>query len=60
MLMEQCKSCKHVVWLVALGQEVRCKHPDHNRLDHIPIPISEIKDCKKFESIKKDLSKTTI
>jgi hypothetical protein len=50
MLSNICKDCKHVAWLVAIGQGVRCTKKENNKLnnegniDGIPIIISCIKD----------------
>ena len=45
-----CFNCKHMLWLVALGLGVRCKHPANNPGGGLfPIP-SRRYSCEHFES----------
>lgn len=42
MLSNICKDCKHVIWMVSIGQGVRCSHPDNQKF----IPKKENKNLK--------------
>lgn len=50
MLVNDCQGCKHVAWMVGIGQGIRCRHPEnikqpnHHQQSKLPL-ISEIKDC---------------
>ena len=59
MLSNDCKSCKYVVWLIALGQGVRCKHLQNQKYkkegatSETPVVISNIPNgCEYFEGKK--------
>jgi len=41
MYSKDCKECKWVVWLVALGLGVRCKHPKNNKETELPTKNEE-------------------
>lgn len=50
MISEDCKNCKHVLWLLALGLGVRCKHPDRYAGSGLPSnTIKDFTDCEKFK-----------
>lgn len=58
MLIKDCQNCRAMVWMVGVGQGVRCSHPDnqketkHSFNGKLPL-ISEIIDCQKFEEKSK-------
>lgn len=59
MLSSDCINCKHVVWLIALGQGVRCKHPENQKYkkegttSKTPVVIPNIPNgCEYFEGKK--------
>lgn len=56
MLSAQCKECKYVVWMVALGQGIRCKHPENQKYKNesdsqkMPVVISRVpEECSYKE-----------
>ncbi len=60
MLSKDCGQCSYCIWMVGIGQGIRCNHPE-NELDkegiHRKPIISYIKDCKykntnKFKKAK--------
>ena len=61
MLSKDCIDCKYVVWMVALGQGVRCSHTEHkkykkeNEKSNAPVVISYIPSgCNYFENREDD------
>jgi len=62
MLSKECKRCKNVVWMVALGQGVRCKHPENQKYkpksaNKLPVIISYIpNECPYFKEMKNEKS----
>lgn len=50
MTSEFCKDCKFVVWMVGIGQGIRCQHPKLYKPGEEPLPvISSIEDCRMKE-----------
>jgi hypothetical protein len=55
-----CKKCKHVIWLVALGLGVRCKHEENQQHKlptdkNLPVVVSRIPDgCIYYEKRGQD------
>ena len=52
MLSNECRNCKYVLWQVALGVGIRCKHDDNQRykkdtdkLQQLTVIISNIPSC---------------
>ncbi len=55
---DYCKGCVHCVWLISVGQGVRCNHnenqmylPDGQRS---PVLIGHIPDGCQYKELKKD------
>lgn len=57
MLVKDCQSCKHVAWMVGIGQGIRCRKKENRKEtthafgSKLPL-ISEISDCNFFEPAK--------
>ena len=49
---DYCKSCEFVIWLVAIGQGIKCNH-SKNKKDNNPISINEIQNCKYYKNKRK-------
>ena len=50
MLSKDCKDCKYLIWLVGIGQGIRCKKPENQiKNSKLPINISYIKECKYYD-----------
>jgi hypothetical protein len=50
MRVDHCKTCRHCMWMVGIGQGVRCKHPQNCIPGQRRQPIiADIKDCKLKE-----------
>ncbi len=54
MLIKDCQNCKSMVWMVGVGQGVRCSQKDNQKETKYSINgklplISEISDCSFFE-----------
>jgi len=54
MLVDICKNCEHVRWLIAYGYGVRCGHPNNKEFsegseDSIPLISKVPEDCKNYE-----------
>jgi hypothetical protein len=48
-----CFNCKHIIWLVALGQGVRCGYDFYKNNNKVLFPISHLRHtCDKFENKK--------
>ncbi len=52
MLSSDCKYCKFVIWQVALGIGIRCRHRENqkykkidDRLPELPVIISRVPSC---------------
>ena len=58
MLSKECKTCKHVFWVVGIGQGVRCRHPENQKYkseddnQNIPVIISRIPSGCTFKVLK--------
>ena len=52
MLMADCKGCIHRLWMVGIGQGVRCKHEDnqqYRKVNNLPVIISYVPECTYYE-----------
>ena len=45
-----CFNCEHMLWLVALGLGVRCKHPANHQGDGLFAIPSRRYSCEHFEA----------
>ena len=51
MLIKDCEGCRFRIWMVGIGQGVRCGHPDHREITYVgsqPPVISKIVDCRLY------------
>jgi len=48
-----CANCKHLAWLIALGQGLRCTH-NHDPFKLPPMVPSSRHTCENFKSKHKD------
>lgn len=51
MLINDCKNCRYVCWMIGIGQGVRCNNRLHNGANHnsMPLLISKILECSFYE-----------
>lgn len=46
-----CQTCKYSMWLVGIGQGMRCKHPENMLPDNVPILLpSRHFNCSHYEA----------
>ena len=52
MLLKECEGCAYRIWMVGIGQGIRCNHPEHREITYVgaqPPTISKIKDCQLYK-----------
>jgi hypothetical protein len=52
MLIKECEGCIYLIRMIAIGQGVRCDHPDRKPKEGLPPVISNIKECE-LKEVKK-------
>ena len=49
-----CVNCKHLIWMVGIGQGLKCGHPSKATKSGLPKSIpSKFHSCKSFQSKEK-------